>query len=83
MCALQIAAQFYYDSTMEGVVSSRGGTAPYRPLCSVLYSRRGRFCTIPCVWFNLGGDGSLLSPVFGSIEQGGDGSVLSPVFGFI
>ena len=29
------------------------------------------------------GDGSLLSPVLGSTEQRGDGSLLSPVFGSI
>ena len=40
---------------MEGLVSSRGGTAPYRPLCSVLYRGGGRLCTVPCVWFYTGG----------------------------
>ena len=62
----------------------QGGAALYRPLCSVLYSRGGRLCTVPCVRFYIaGGDGSLLCPVFGFIQQGGDGYLPSPVFGFM
>ena len=58
----------------------------------------GRLPTVPCVRFSTeGGDGSvpspvmvlywggvsLLSPVFGLVDQEGDGSLPSPVFGFI
>ena len=42
-CGVQIAAHFCSCSTMEGLVSRRGGgAAPYRPLCSVVCSRGGK-----------------------------------------
>ena len=55
------------------------GADPYRPLFSVLYSRGGRLGTVPCASFFTGGDDSLLSPVFGFVEQGGRLSTLCSV----
>ena len=71
-----ITAQFYYYNTMEGLVSSRGGAAPYRPLCSVLcITRGGQLSTAPCVWFYIefsvafgGGDGVRYPPLVGRVE---------------
>ena len=56
---------------MEGLVSSRGGTTPYRPLCFVFLQRRGKVLYRPLCLVSYTGDGSLPSPVFGFIEQGG------------
>ena len=54
---------------MEGLVSNGGGTAPNRPLISVL-----------C---NIGEIGSLPSPIFGFMQQGVDGSAPFPAFDYI
>ena len=56
---------------MDGLLSSKGGTAPYRPLWSVLYRGGGEALYRPLCLVLYEGNGSLLSPMFGSIEQGG------------
>ena len=56
-------------STMDGLVSSRGGRLP----------------TVSCVWFYIGGGGAALCRSLCSFlyRRGGDGSIQSLVLGFI
>ena len=76
---LLIAAQVYYCCIMEGLVSSTGeGAAPYRRLCSVLHSRRGRFCTIHCARFNVEDRLSTVPCVRLYIYNGGGGLFTGP-----
>ena len=80
-CGLQVAsrhATVFYTSTMDGLLSSRGRTGLYRPLCLVFYSREGTalyrpFCS---VLYSRGGGAALYRPLCSVLYSRKEGTAL-------